>query len=139
MSKAKFILLSILKTWLIATVVSLLIMFVYMYITRDTTVRERPRSCDMSGLAYGLAVFWILSLSILSFSSLLSVLKFFQSRIKTAICWFLFPVVSLIGYWVQFFGIEINADVILLFLMINLPWFALWIYFYNRFNTLYFN
>lgn len=137
MSKKKFILLSILKTWFISTVVSIALLILYMYVTKETEVRERPRNCDMSGLAFGLAIFWILFLSILSFSSLFSLLKSFQSTIKKSICWFLLPVFSLIYYFFLFAGVEVNSSVILLLCITNLPWFILWIYYYYRFNTLY--
>lgn len=137
MSKKKFILLSILKTWFISTVASIALLILYMYIIKDSEVRERTRSCDMSGLAFGLAIFWILFLSILSFSSLFSLLKSFQSTVKKLLCWFLFPVFALIYYFFLYIGVEVNSSVVLLLCIMNLPWFVLWIYYYYRFNTLY--
>lgn len=133
MSKKKFILLSILKTWFFSTVVSTALLIVFMNLTRQE-VGERPRNCDMSGLAYGLVIIWILFLSITAFSSLLSLLRSFQSKIKTALCWFLLPVLFIIYYFFMITeGQKISGEDILFFLMANFPWFTLWIFFYYRF------
>ncbi len=50
MSRRKFILLSILKTWLISTVVSVILLILFLKTAGE--VRESPGRCDMSGLAY---------------------------------------------------------------------------------------
>lgn len=138
MSKKKFILLSILKTWFFSTVVSTILLIVFMSLTREP-VRERPRSCDMSGLAYGLVIIWILFLSIVSFSSLFSLLKPFQSKIKTALCWFLLPIPLMVYYFFMITeGQPISRDDMLFILMANVPWFAFWTFYYMKFNKLYF-
>jgi len=96
MLQRKFILFSILKTWLMATVISTVILVIYMMITEVPS--EHPRNCDMSGLAYGLLIFWILSLSVISFSSLFSLLKVFQGKGQRWLCWFLLPTITA-GYF----------------------------------------
>ncbi|AZA92715.1 Uncharacterised protein [Chryseobacterium nakagawai] len=138
MSKNKYILLSIVKTWLISTVISMILLIVFMTLTREH-VREHPRNCDMSGLVYGITIFWILFMSIISFSSLLSLLQPFQSKVKSGLCWFFFPILSLGYYFFQIGEPKINGEMILLFLIMNLPWFTLWIFYYSKFRTLYFN
>ncbi|HBV15352.1 hypothetical protein [Chryseobacterium carnipullorum] len=80
MSRRKFILLSILKTWFIATIISTVILMVYMMITEDPN--KQTRTCDMSGLAYSLLIMWILSLGIVSFSSLFFSFKSFSWKDK---------------------------------------------------------
>lgn len=138
MSKKKYILLSILKTWLISTVVSMILLIIFMMWTSEP-VREHPRRCDMSGIVYGLTLFWIGLLSLVSFSSLLSLLKSFQTKIKSGLCWLLLPVLSLGYYFFLVAELTITGEMILLFCIVNLPWFVLWIFYYARFNTLYFN
>ncbi|WP_347219166.1 hypothetical protein [Chryseobacterium sp.] len=138
MSKKKFILLSILKTWFFSTVVSTILLIVFMNLTREP-VREHPRNCDMSGLAYGLVIIWILFLGIVSFSSLFSLLKPFQSKIKTALCWFLLPVPLIISYFFMITeGQPISRDDVLFLMLANLPWLVFWIFYYVKFNRLYF-
>lgn len=135
MSRIKFISFSILKTWLISIVVSTIILILYMSATRE--VREYPRSCDMSGLAYAFVIFWITFLSVLSMSSLLSLLKLFQGKITTALCWFLLPVVASVG---SLFVItdgkiyKLGGEDIILLLLMNLPWLIIWSFFYYRLN-----
>lgn len=133
MSKKKFILLSILKTWFFSTVVSAVLLIVFMNLTKPEE-GEHPRNCDMSGLAYGLVIIWILFLSIASFSSLFSLLKSCQSKIKTALCWFFLPILFIIYYFFMITeGQKINGEDILFFLIANFPWLALWTFFYYRF------
>lgn len=136
MSKKKFIVLSILKTWFFSTVVSTILLIVFMNLTKQE-VSEHPRNCDMSGLAYGLVIIWILFLSMVSFVSLLSLLRSFQSKIKTALCWFLLPVLFIIYYFFMITeGQTISGEDVLFFLMANFPWLALWIFFYYRFTQI---
>lgn len=136
MSKKKFIFLSILKTWFFSTIVSTVLLIVFMSLTKPE-VSERPRNCDMSGLAYGLVMIWILFLSIASFSSLLSLLRSFQSKIKTVLCWFLLPVLFIIYYFFMITeGQRINGEDVLFFLMANFPWLVLWTFFYYRFKQI---
>lgn len=138
MSKKKFILLSILKTWFFSTVISSILILVFMILTKEPE-RETPRNCDMSGLAYGLVIIWLLLLSIASFSSLFSLLKPFQSKIKTALCWFLLPIPLIIYYFFMITeGQAISRDDMLFLLMANVPWLAFWIFYYFRFKRLYF-
>lgn len=137
MSERKFIFLSILKTWLMATLISTVILIVYMMIT--DVPREHPRNCDMSGLANGLLIIWILSLSITSFSSLFSLLKAFQGKDVRWLCWFLLPILTA-GYF--FIGIsdgQIDKEGIVYFLIANLPWLTVWGVYYYRFNFLFKN
>ena len=129
MTKKKFILISILKTWLISTLVTFILLMVFLSLTRE--VREYPRNCDMSGLAYVFAIFWVFFLSILSFSSLLSVLRTFQGKIKTALCWFLLPVIAIASLSTIWDG-KVSREDILFFLMMNLPWLIIWIFYYYR-------
>lgn len=134
MSKKKYILLSILKTWLISTVISIVLLIVFMTLTREP-VREHPRNCDMSGLAYAFVIFWIFFLSILSFSSLFSLLKSFHGKAKETLCWFLLPVISSVFYYCTVADGKINRDDIALFLITYLPWFVLWVFYYSRLNS----
>ena len=132
MSKRKFILLSILKTWLISTIVSTVLLIVFMSLTKPPEVREHPRNCDMSGLAYGLVIIWILFLSIASFSSLFSLLRPAQSKIKTFLCWFLLPILFIIYYFFMITEGKVSGEDILFFLIANLPWLALWVFYYFK-------
>ncbi|MEJ5104921.1 hypothetical protein [Chryseobacterium sp. MYb328] len=139
MSKKKFILLSVLKTWFFSTIISTILLIIFMNLTKPE-MGEHPRNCDMSGLAYGLVIIWILFLSIVSFSSLFSLLRSFHSKMKTFLCWFLLPILFIIYYFFMITeGQKINGEDILFFLITNLPWFAIWIFYYWRFGTLYFN
>ncbi|MDR6920772.1 MULTISPECIES: hypothetical protein [Chryseobacterium] len=135
MPKRKFILLSMLKTWLLATVISEISLMIFM----DATKRPEDyrRMCDMSGLGYVLLVFWTLVLSTFSFSSLLSLLKPFQGKIKTALCWFLLPSVPLIYslFLTESEGFDTQGTFLLL--IFDLPWLILWVFFYIRFNSLF--
>lgn len=133
MLKKKFILLSILKTWFFSTVISIILLIVLMSLAKPD-VSERPRNCDMSGLAYGLVIIWILFLSIASFSSFLSLLKSFQTKMKTFLCWFLLPVLFIIYYFFMITeGQRISGEDVVFFLMANFPWLGLWTFFYYRF------
>lgn len=133
MSRRKFILLSIGKTWLISTVVSVILLILFLNAVRE--VREYPGRCDMSGLAYGFTVFWILFLSVLSFSSLFSLLQQLQGKIKTMLCWFLLPVIASVCSFFLITDGKIDSEEIILFLIMNLPWLVIWLFFYYRQNT----
>ncbi|SDI11213.1 hypothetical protein [Chryseobacterium jejuense] len=138
MSKKKFIVLSILKTWFFSTIISTVLLIVFMNLTKPET-SEHPRNCDMSGLAYGLVIIWLLFLSIASFSSLLSFLRSFQSKIKTALCWFLLPIIFMIYYFFMITeGQKISGEDVLFFLIANFPWLAFWTFYYSQFNRIYF-
>ena len=133
MSKRKFIVFSILKTWLISTLISFVLLILFLNATKE--VKEVPRNCDMSGLVYGFTIFWILFLSILSVSSLFSLLKPFHGKIQTAICWFLLPVtVSAFSFFTITDG-KIGGEEVVVFLIMNLPWLAFWMFYYYRFNV----
>ncbi|NIF06916.1 hypothetical protein F3J23_15830 [Chryseobacterium sp. Tr-659] len=135
MSKRKFILLSILKTWLLSTILTVIFLIIFLSLTKE--VRETPRYCDMSGLVYGFAILGLLSLSILSFCSLFSILKSFQGKMKVLLTWFLVPfIVSLYSFLIIMDG-EVSGEGIFIFLIMALPWWALWIYHYNRYIVLY--
>ena len=135
MSQRKFILLSILKTWFIATVISTVILIIYMMITEVPRDYEHPRNCDMSGIAYGLLIIWILSLSMVSFSSLFSLLKTFQGKIKRWLCWFLLPILITGYFFIEISGGKIDGQGAVFLLISNLPWFLLWGVYYSRFNS----
>lgn len=137
MPKRKFILLSILKTWLLSTCFSTVLLIVFLEMTRE--VSDYTRRCDMSGLAYVFTIFWLLFLSLMSLSSLFSLLPRLQGRVNRALCWLLLPVIALLC---SFFMIIITNGMtdgkdIVFFLIINLPWFVLWLFFYYRFNVRY--
>jgi hypothetical protein len=137
MSQRKFILLSIFKTWFIATLISTVILIIYMMITELPREYERPRNCDMSGIAYGLMMLWILSVSIVSFSSLFSLLKPFQGKTKKWLCWFLLPMLTAGYFFVGISDGKIDREGVIYFLIVNLPWFTLWGLYYYRFNSLF--
>lgn len=135
MPKRKFILLSILKTWLLATVISEILLAIFMQAIKRP--EDYGRMCDMSGLGYALLVFWTLVLSAFSFSSLLSLLKPFHGKIKTALCWFLLPSIPLIYtlFLTANEGFDIQGTFLLL--IFDLPWLILWVFYYIRFNSLF--
>jgi hypothetical protein len=133
MSKRKFILFSILKTWLISTIISIVLLILFLNATKE--VRDEPRNCDMSGLAYVFIVFWILFLSILSLSSLLSLLKSFHGKIKTILCWFLLPVIASVFSFFSITDGKVDGEEIVVFLIMNLPWLTFWIFYYYKLNT----
>ncbi|MDR4895048.1 MULTISPECIES: hypothetical protein [unclassified Chryseobacterium] len=132
MSKGRFILFAILKTWLISTLVSFLFLILFLSLTKE--VRNPPRNCDMSGLVYGFTLFWIVFLSLLSLSSLLSLLKPFQGKLKTAVCWFLLPVIASVFSFFTITDGKIDGEETIIFLIMNLPWLAFWMFYYYRFN-----
>lgn len=135
MPKRKFILLSILKTWLLATIISEILLMIFM----DATKRpeDYQRMCDMSGLGYVLLVFWTLVLSAFSFSSLLLLLKPFQGKITTALCWFLLPAIPLLYALFLTASEGFDTQGTFLLLIFDLPWLILWVFFYIRFNSLF--
>jgi hypothetical protein len=135
MSQRKFILLSILKTWIIATIISTVILIIYMMITEVPS--EHPKNCDMSGLAYGLLIIWVLSLGMVSFSSFFSLLKVFQGKIQRWLCWFLLPIITAGYFFVGISDGKIDGEGVAYFLIANLPWFLLWGFYYYRFNALF--
>lgn len=137
MTKRKFILLSILKTWLIATVLSVIVFVIYRELTKIP--QDFVRSCDMSGLAYGIIIFWILAMSVTSFTSLLSLSKSCQSSMKILLSWFLLPVLFSIYFFVSIFEGKIDKEGSAFFVIANLPWFLMWGLFYYRFKKLTFN
>lgn len=137
MSQKKFILLSILKTWFTASLISLGALIVYLAVTRVPAQDGHPRNCDMSGLAYGILIFWILTLSIISFSSLFSLLKTFRGNAKRMLCWFLLPVLFAGFYFVGISDGDIDRESVAFFLMANLPWFVIWGLYYYRCISLY--
>lgn len=139
MSKKKYILLAILKTWLISTVISMIFLIVFLNITKEAPKEFPPRRCDMSGLSYIPVIFWIVVLTMLSFTSLFSLLKPFQNKISSAFCWMLFPVLSLLVYFFMAMNENVITKDISFFLIMNVPWFSLWIFYFSRFRTLYFN
>lgn len=137
MSQRKFILLSILKTGFIATVISTVILIIYMMITEVPRDNEHPRNCDMSGIAYVLLIFWILSMTISSFSSLFSLLKVFQGKIRRWLCWFLLPILTAGYFFAQMYDGKIDGEAVVFLLISNLPWFLLWGVYYSKFNSMF--
>ncbi len=132
MLKGKFIILSILKTWGTSTLISFVLLILFLSFTKE--VGDRPRNCDMSGLVYGFTIFWILFLSILSLSSLLSLLQIFQGRIQTALCWFMLPFTASVFSFFAITDGKIGGEETIIFLIMNLPWLAFWMFYYYRFN-----
>lgn len=132
MSKRKFIIFSILKTWLISTLISVVLLILFLNVTKDA--QKVSRNCDMSGLVYGFTIFWIVFLSILSVSSLLSLLKPFYGKIQTALCWFLLPVTASVFSFFTITNGKIGGEEVFVFLIMNLPWLAFWMFYYDRFT-----
>ncbi len=89
----------------------------------------------MSGLAYVFVVFWITFLSSVSLSSLLSLLKQFQKGIMSGLCWFLLPAVVILYSFFAITNGKINVQETVLFLILNIPWMLVWIFYYYRFTT----
>ncbi|KFF17666.1 hypothetical protein [Chryseobacterium sp. JM1] len=137
MSQRKFILLSILKTGFIATVISTVILIIYMMITEVPRDDEHLRNCDMSGIAYVLLIFWVLSMTISSFSSLFSLLKSFQGKIRRWLCWFLLPILITGYFFIEISGGKMDGQGVVFLLISNLPWFLLWGVYYSKFNSMY--
>ncbi|QPQ50492.1 hypothetical protein H3Z85_13580 [Chryseobacterium indologenes] len=135
MSRGKFILLYILKTWGISLLISVIFLIIFLYVLQG--VKERPRNCDMSGLAYVFVVFWITFLSSVSLSSLLSLLKQFQKGIMSGLCWFLLPAVVILYSFFAITNGKINGQETVLFLILNIPWILVWIFYYYRFTTVF--
>ncbi|WP_312390079.1 hypothetical protein [Chryseobacterium sp.] len=136
MTKRKFILFSILKTFLFSVIISWIFFFLLIYVTRKPITEEYHPRCDMSGLAYGISLGIYIALSLSSFTALLSILKPFQDRLKSWLCWFLLPV--LITLWSVFSMSDgkLDPEVSISFLIIYLPWFLFWgIYYYRYKNT----
>lgn len=129
----KFILISIFKTWLFSTVIS--IFFLYLYLNSIRKPEEQYRHmCDMSGLAYGLIIIWLLFLSLFSFSALLSCRKTFQKSASKFLCWFLLPFLFCIVFFIAFSEGGFDKENIILSLISCLPWFSFWGFYYYQFN-----
>ncbi len=135
MPKRKFILRSILKTWFLATVISAILLVIYL----DATKRPEDyrRMCDMSGLGYVLLIFWTLVLSVFSLSSLLSLLKPLQGKMNTALCWFLIPSIPLVYSLFLTAGEGFDKQGVFLLLIFDVPWLILWTFYYFRLNVLF--
>jgi len=71
---------------------------------------------------------------VLSLSSLLSLLKPFQGKLKTALCWFLLPVIASVFSFFTITDGKIDGEETIIFLIMNLPWLAFWMFYYYRFN-----
>ncbi|MDQ0593523.1 hypothetical protein QFZ37_001892 [Chryseobacterium ginsenosidimutans] len=124
-----------LKTWLVATVLSIISFIVYKELVK--VPQDFVRNCDMSGLAYGIIIFWILGIALVSFTSLIILFKNFSGKIKIGLGWFLFPVLFSIYFFVSVFEGIIDKEGLLLFIIVNLPWFLIWGFYYLRFKKLY--
>jgi len=129
----RFILLSILKTWLFSTAISILFLYLYLDSIRKPADEYR-HMCDMSGLAYGLIIMWILFLSLFSFSSLLSCRKTFQKPVSKFLCWFLLPITFCIAFFIAFSEGGLDKENFILSIISCLPWFSFWGFYYNQFN-----
>lgn len=138
MSQRKFILLSILKTWFMAAVISMIILIIYLAATKiPVQDGSPPRNCDMSGLAYGIVLFWILSLSLVSISSLFSLLKGFRGNIKRGLCWFALPVLLAGCFLAGISDGNIDKETVIFFLIADVPWFLIWTFYYYKFISLF--
>lgn len=129
----KFILFSILKTWLFSTFISIIFLYFYLDSIR-TPANEYRHICDMSGLAYGLIIMWILFLSIISLTSLLSVKRIFKKTIFRFLCWFLFPFLFCITFFLAISEGKYDKENLILTFISCLPWFSFWGFYYYRFN-----
>lgn len=129
----RFILLSILKTWLFSTAISILFLYLYLNSIRKPADEYR-HMCDMSGLAYGLIIMWILFLSLFSFPSLLSCRKTFQKPVSKFLCWFLLPITFCIVFFIAFSEGGLDKENFILSIISCLPWFSFWGFYYNQFN-----
>lgn len=129
----KFILLSILKTWLFSTLVSLIFLYFYLDSIRNPMDKYR-HVCDMSGLAYGLIIMWILFMSATSIVSLLSLKRIFRKPIIRFLCWFLLPVLFCITFFIAFSEGDFDKENLLLSTISSLPWFSIWGIYYYQFN-----
>ena len=129
----KNILLSILKTWLLSTFLSLLFLYLYLDFVRRP-MDEYRHMCDMSVLAYGLIIMWILFLSLISFSALLSLNKKFQKPIVRFLCWFLFPILFCVTFFLALSEGNLDKETVLISFISCLPWFSIWGFYYHQFN-----
>lgn len=138
MTKRKFILLSILKTFFFSVIISWILFFILISVTRKPITEEYHPRCDMSGLAYGISLGIGLMLSISSFTALLSLLKPFNNKIKILLCWFLLPV--LITFY-SLFGISSgkpDLEGVGVFMILYIPWFSFWLFYYYRYKRIFF-
>lgn len=129
----KFILLSILKTWLFSTLVSLIFLYFYLDSIRNPMDKYR-HMCDMSGLAYGLIIMWILFMSATSVVSLLSLKRIFKKPTLRFLSWFLFPILFCISFFIAVSEGDFDKENLLLSIISTLPWFSIWGIYYYQFN-----
>jgi hypothetical protein len=135
MTKRKFIGLSILKTWFFSTALSIICFIVYRELTKIPG--DVMRNCDMSALAYGVIIFWVLGLSSTSFTSLISLSKNSGSKVKIGLCRFLLPVIFSVYFLVSIAEGTIDRESFIFFMLVNVPWFLIWGFYYNRFKKVY--
>lgn len=128
----RFIFLSIFKTWLFSTFTSIIFLYLYMQSVKNPT--DEYRNCDMSGLAYGLIIMWILFLSLISFSALLSLNKIFQHPFLRFLCWFLFPFLFSFTFFLGVSEGIFDKETLLISIISCLPWFSIWGFYYYQFN-----
>jgi hypothetical protein len=135
MAKRKFIWLSILKTWFFSTALSMICFIVYRELTKIPGAVMR--NCDMSALAYGIIIFWVLGLSLTSLTSLISLSKNSGSKVKIRLCWFLLPVIFSVYFLVSIVEGTIDRESFIFFMLVNVPWFLIWGFYFNRFKKVY--
>lgn len=135
MTKRKFIGLSILKTWFFSTALSMICFIVYHELTNIPGAVMR--NCDMSALAYGVIIFWVLGLSLTSLTSLISLSKNSGSKVKIGLFWFLLPVIFSVYFLVSIAEGTIDRESFIFFMLVNVPWFLIWGFYYNRFKKVY--
>lgn len=132
MAKRKFIGLSILKTWFFSTALSMICFIVYRELTKIQG--DDMRSCDMSARAYGVIIFWVLGLSLTSLTSLISLSKNSGSKVIIGLCWFLLPAVFSVCFLVSIAEGTIDGESFIFFMLVNVPWFLIWGFYFNRFK-----
>ncbi|MCX8532975.1 hypothetical protein [Chryseobacterium luquanense] len=128
----RFIFLSIFKTWLFSTFTSIIFLYLYMQSAKNPT--DEYGNCDMGGLAYGLIIMWILFLSLISFFALLSLNKIFQNSILRLLCWFLFPFLFSVTFFLAVSEETFDKEIILISMISVVPWFSIWGFYYYQFN-----
>jgi heme/copper-type cytochrome/quinol oxidase subunit 2 len=136
MAKRKFILLSILKTFLFSAIISWILFFILLSFTRRSVDENYHHNCDMSGLAYAISLGIIIMLSLSSFTALLSLLRFFQNTIRIGLCWFLLPLLITLYSYVSLSDGKLDFEGIGISFILYVPWFSFWGLYYYRYKKI---
>jgi hypothetical protein len=136
MTRRKFILLSILKTFLFSSIISWILFFILLSFTRRSVDENYHHNCDMIGLAYAISLGIIIMLSLSSFTALLSLLRFFQNTIRIGLCWFLLPLLITLYSYLSMSDGKLDFEGIGIFLIVYVPWFSFWGFYYYRYKKI---